>query len=256
MQTQTRSTRRDEVQITNAYGQFTFPREEYIAGKVTKEHHYEQEWIELFLDHLRERPGNPLTVVDAGGFMGTHAIAYASAEPRVKVLSFEPHPFSYKYLHSNVRVNELQGRIETFMFPLADRVRTFNLNARPPSLPEGQTFNTGGVALRPARMMQSQINVSAVALDDFLVPRPAVDGIKIDVEGAERMVLWGARETIARYHPILYVEFHPVHTLPTEMRELHTQEQLDWDIQAWLEGHRYAMTVLSTHENRRDLLFF
>ena len=33
-----------------------------------------------------------------------------------------------------------------------------------------------------------------------------VDAVKIDVEGAELMVLEGARETLARYHPMVLVE--------------------------------------------------
>jgi Methyltransferase FkbM domain len=44
-------------------------------------------------------------------------------------------------------------------------------------------------------------------LDDFDLG--SVHAIKIDVEGAEQMVLQGARETLVRNRPIVLVDLHP-----------------------------------------------
>ncbi len=57
---------------------------------------------------------------------------------------------------------------------------------------------------------QKKVVVKTVVLDDFVAGhnlRPSV--IKIDVEGAEHLVLAGAEKTIAAYKPKLVIEIHP-----------------------------------------------
>ena len=46
--------------------------------------------------------------------------------------------------------------------------------------------------------------VPLVTIDDLNLPQ--CDFMKIDVEGMERKVLFGARKTIRRHQPVLYVE--------------------------------------------------
>ncbi len=51
--------------------------------------------------------------------------------------------------------------------------------------------------------------VESVALDDFLVDMNLpVHFIKVDVEGAEELVLLGAKRTIEAHHPTMVVELH------------------------------------------------
>jgi len=52
----------------------------------------------------------------------------------------------------------------------------------------------------------TSITVQTAKLDDVLPPNTRVDLIKIDVEGAEMLVLGGARETIAHGRPVIIFE--------------------------------------------------
>jgi hypothetical protein len=49
------------------------------------------------------------------------------------------------------------------------------------------------------------VDVRAVTVDSFALPR--LDFLKVDVEGLEQDVLDGARESIARHHPMIMVEY-------------------------------------------------
>ena len=60
----------------------------------------------------------------------------------------------------------------------------------------------------PARTLDAILKEAAVS---------RVDVIKIDVEGAEMLVLQGARETLARYRPALIVE-----VMDTQLRAMGT----------------------------------
>jgi FkbM family methyltransferase len=50
--------------------------------------------------------------------------------------------------------------------------------------------------------------IKAVQLDTFYEDRSNPDIIKIDVEGGEARVLFGAEKVLERSHPTLFIEFH------------------------------------------------
>ena len=64
--------------------------------------------------------------------------------------------------------------------------------------------------------------VEVVRLDDLSLGR--CDLIKVDVEGMECDVLEGARETIARYRPVLFVENNTVERSPATITFLDSLE--------------------------------
>lgn len=49
--------------------------------------------------------------------------------------------------------------------------------------------------------------VGIVRLDDLLAPRPAVDFLKLDLQGGELAALQGAEATLARHQPVVIAEF-------------------------------------------------
>lgn len=53
-----------------------------------------------------------------------------------------------------------------------------------------------------------ELEVPAVALDDWFAPGAQLDFVKIDVEGAEGLVLAGMRRLLRERRPVLAVEFH------------------------------------------------
>ena len=57
---------------------------------------------------------------------------------------------------------------------------------------------------------KEDISVSIKRMDDLIqeMDLPAVDIIKMDIEGAEHEALRGMEQTLRRFHPVLIVEVH------------------------------------------------
>ena len=61
--------------------------------------------------------------------------------------------------------------------------------------------------IEAASINQSEVIVKTKKLDSFTFPK--IDFIKIDVEGHEKEVLLGGKETILKYLPKMYIEIWP-----------------------------------------------
>lgn len=131
-------------------------------------------------------------VVEAGSNIGAITVPLAAAAGTV--LAFEPQPFVYNVLCGNLALN---GCANVKAFPIA--LGRGGTMALPPGLDyAAPSANFGGVSLVAGD------SVAVAALDRLELPR--LDLLKVDVEGMEIDVLEGARRTIERCRPVLYVE--------------------------------------------------
>ena len=157
------------------------------------------EWCQFELDLLSGYLKDGDTVVDAGANIGTHAVAFGRlVGPTGAVHAFEPQPSLYSLLTENLIQNELRG-VKAYCQALGSVTESIHIPDLPPPT---VAFNFGAVPLdtwatdyHPAEM---------VTIDSLKLP--ACHLIKVDVEGMEDEVLLGAKETILKYRPVLYVE--------------------------------------------------
>jgi FkbM family methyltransferase len=145
----------------------------------------------------RPRPGD--TALDVGGCWGDTALWLAHVVgPGGQVHTFEPSLGNRQLLTRNLELNpDLAARIRVWDDPLAPRAgETVWL---PDIIGAGATMQTG--APREAAGALLELRTQSV---DALVEAGAVervDFLKVDVEGADRGVLEGAAESIARFRP-------------------------------------------------------
>lgn len=155
------------------------------------------EWCdgEVFVLGQILSPGD--VVVDVGANIGTHTVFFAKAVgAKGLVVAFEPQRLALQTLSGNVALNGLtnvvcqhaavgaaRGRLD---FPVVDPRTPFNFGAVRAST------SGGGEA------------VDVVPIDELGLRRCAL--IKADVEGMEASVVEGARDTIARCRPALFLE--------------------------------------------------
>lgn len=169
---------------------------------------YYGEWAEeeLYLLSSFLQPRD--TVVDVGANIGTHTIAFSRfVGPLGQVFSIEgqPHAFALLTLNTilnfaeNVRcVPAIVGKESGVrMVGEEDLAALRNLGGFSFADPEVPAPDS-----RPAG--QILFPLSVVALDDLQLPRCEL--LKIDAEGMELEVMFGAIRTIERFRPILYFE--------------------------------------------------
>lgn len=136
------------------------------------------------------RPG--MVFVDVGANIGYYALMFASLlRGEGEILCLEPDPTNLLELKANVAENKLERMISVLPIAAGDEDGTMRFE---PGL-NAHATPTGTMEVIVKKL-------------DSLAPAK-VDFIKIDVEGYEGAVLDGARETIERFRPTIFLELHP-----------------------------------------------
>jgi FkbM family methyltransferase len=182
------------------------------------------------------------TFVDIGAHIGYYTLKAASTVGASgRVLAVEPNPRTLKQLQDNVQASNATA-VTIFPFACSDSEGILELFAAP-------SVNTGESSLSRANASQEgavvvSYKVRARPLDDIVREAKVsrVDVIKVDVEGAEYLVLKGASETLARFHPMLIAE-----VLDDQLKAMGSSvEKLDALLNSlgYKPGKRYGQNVV------------
>jgi FkbM family methyltransferase len=172
----------------SAYGWVLPASDRHFAGylssapKVEGRRMYQPQHIQQALDFCRRRR----VAVDVGAHVGFWSYYLALAFERVH--AFEPNEM---YAHCFER-NVAAKHVSLHRVALGEAQRSIAL--------ESVADNTGATHVRP----NASGSVPMRRLDDYRFEE--LDFLKVDVEGYERLVLEGARETLARCRPVVIVE--------------------------------------------------
>jgi FkbM family methyltransferase len=175
------------------HGTMTYLRQDAYVGRSFDEYgEYSEGEVDLFRQCLA--PGD--VALDVGANFGSHTLPMARLVGATGfVHAFEPQRIVFQILCGNVALNELDN-----VRALPHAVGRNPGRTKIPPVNYGGRSNFGGVAIGGERGEE----VEVVTLDQLKLPK--VKFIKIDVEGMELDVVLGAKATLARCRPILYVE--------------------------------------------------
>jgi FkbM family methyltransferase len=158
-----------------------------------------------------------MTVVDAGAHIGYFSLLAARhVRPGGKVYSFEPHPLVFALLKRNLVANHCEDIVQPINKAVWNTVgsATFYLD----------NTHSAASSLYPrpdADAPKVTIDIETISLDEFFRRRawPAVDLVKLDVEGAERVALDGMREVASRNPSLkLIMEFNPATLMAAQVK--------------------------------------
>lgn len=205
-------------------------RNHMCSGKVY-EHH-------IINDMLKPYVENADMIVDVGANIGCHAISYAGFNTKSKIIAFEPQRKLFEVLGKNVRQNGYEDRITIYKNGLGHRNMTCTLTDlnEMDKDPVNGGWNKGGIGIG-----KGGEEIMITTLDNYELP--GLDFMKIDVEGAEGLVIQGGKETIQKYKPVICFEHNcqqiepstvDLKHVPTPFEELvklgyKRFEYLDWE---------------------------
>ena len=145
------------------------------------------------------------TVIDIGANFGWYSIHFSQlVGPSGKVFSFEPIPDSYEELNSNMQLNSCQN-MKTFNTALGNRDDLVSFG-----IPE---IDGGLSASSQFLKCNKQIQATMCRLDNVIEEKNItnVDFIKVDIEGGELDMLYGAEKLLEQFRPNIMIEIVDVH---------------------------------------------
>lgn len=158
-------------------------------------------WVLPYFDALLA-PGR--TVLDVGASIGAYALwAGRRVGPTGLVLALEPEWSSYAKLELNLALNGMP-QVQPLCCAAADRdgVTPFHMNAE-------DHPNQGQSSLASQHVHARSVDVQCARIDTLRRERRLrIDVLKVDAQGAERVVLAGASQTLAEDRPAVMVRLH------------------------------------------------
>jgi FkbM family methyltransferase len=162
------------------------PRNEDVGRLIYYLRTYESECTDYLMRGLR--PDD--VCFDVGANLGYYTVLMAKAVPQGRVYAFEPDPLSNALLQLNVQINRLENVV----------VNCLALGESPGASSFFQCTDSAFNSFRDTgrKGVFRVIQVPVTTLDEFVVANdvPRVDFMKVDVEGAEGLVLAGAKNLL------------------------------------------------------------
>ena len=177
-----------------------------FASCLSKGKIYEEE---LVLKHIVPKinniEGNKI-ILDVGSHIGSHTLLYGKYIENCFIHAFEPQKEIFKLLQQNIIINNINNNVKLYNNSVGHKIINCNMSKQ---LYDGydcdieyntsKILNYGGLQLGLDGEPTKMITIDSLNLSNCHY-------IKIDVEGAESLVLMGGMETIKKFKPIIFFE--------------------------------------------------
>ena len=138
-------------------------------------------------------------VIDCGANIGLFSL-FAGSKHASRVISFEPVNYAHDILIKNLKINNFkETQFITERFGLSNRNENVKISINEENIGSNSIIGNVGV--------QKTESINVIMLDDYIRDNniSKVDFIKADIEGAERLMLEGAKETLKKFKPKLAI---------------------------------------------------
>lgn len=144
------------------------------------------------------------TVIDAGANVGAYSLPIAkSFNGSVTVHAFEPIPNTFEKLVRNARESKISNGLILNKKALWNKNEILSFH-----LSKEHKNNIGSFTAGTVSQSLVEVKCETTTLDDYVEQNKIhkVDVIKMDIEGAEKFALEGAKETLKKFKPIVFLE--------------------------------------------------
>ena len=144
-------------------------------------------------------------VLDVGANIGMTSLAFSQICPRGQIAAIEPLPRAFQYLRRNVAEAD-SGNIKIFNFALGSRDGLALMQGHPSNL--ACSFIADNYKIPASDHFSHEVTVKRLDQTFSELSLDRLDFMKVDVEGFELEVFAGAKETLATYRPIVFLEMN------------------------------------------------
>jgi len=225
--------------LSDKYGlKYLVNTRDYIGWHIFFLGAYEKDTNEIMSRYIKEG----MTVVEAGANHGSETVIIGKLiGEKGRLYAFEPLPILIERLSINIKINKQEDYVKIVPFALGELEQTIQFH-----IADEKLSNQGMGSKYLFSLATKTIFVEQTTLDKWAerTNLPAIDFIKMDIQGAELDLLRGGADTIKRWKPVIYLEADEVQT-----SNGHTTLE---DIFSCLDGYGYEV-LLTTLKGSRTL---
>ena len=224
------------------YGDFLLRNPDVVGDRIRMGEFWDEHLHDLI---IRYSDKNGIAV-DAGAYIGFHSVFLAKYFS--KVVSFEPQAAVFKMLAANLVLNNVNN-VEIHNAALYDRECRLKIASQdkqecPLPMKDGhpdypQVSNAASITFELADTDAG--SVQSYPLDSLRLDH--VRFIKIDTQGSDLRVLWGAKETIERCKPVVVFEYE------VRLSAAHGSQKSDYE--KFFADIGYGLELLHSHEDKQ-----
>ncbi len=170
---------------------------------------------ELETEIVQKEIKSGMTVVDLGANIGYYTLILArGVTPGGRVYAIEPFPENIDVLKRNIQINGYEKLVEFSQLAISDKLGKTELFI-------GTGDNVHSI-IDHFGNKQGSIEVETMSLFDFQEGRLSFDFIRMDIEGAEVMVVDGMAEMFKKGHfPKIFFEVHTTGDITPDPKYVH-----------------------------------
>ena len=205
------------------------------------------EYDYFFWDYLKKFNLDNTTILDVGGHIGYHTLGFSKlVGQKGKIIVFEPNIYNSERLEMNLKKNKvLNSKYKIYKVALSNKneTTTFNFSKNVDNMESSGGYiedsKTPLSSDKYKKLGFTSTPVTSNTLDRVLKGEKVnkLSLIKIDVEGAEQLVLEGSINTIKEHKPNIILEVHSI-------------VSMFWVLKFLFESN-YSMKILKEDSNSR-----
>lgn len=174
--------------------------------------------------HYAENEFKPEVIFDCGANIGMTTLFFKILYPDVKIRAFEPNPKAFYYLNKNITSNNLLN-----VFPY--QVALSDTNGEMELFFDNENLVTGSLN-NGREIFNHSVTVKTAKLSDYIAQEARIDILKMDVEGAEHIILAELAKTGLLQKPSRYlIEYHNFEIVDTYIEFLSLFAKLSYCVQ-------------------------
>jgi len=188
---------------------------------------YEEDLVLSTIIPLFNKP-QKYVILDVGAHIGSHSVIYSKSIPNCEILSFEPQSVLHNILTKNICDNDIRNctiynNAVGHKLMQTNMIKSFHQDGKETLIEYSNAncgLNYGAIGLG-----EGGENVNMITIDSLDLKQ--CDYIKIDVEGAEILVLMGALNTINKFHPAIFFEENGLNVTDAMIKSMNIDFECD-----------------------------